>query len=774
MKSTPVANLRKSSLALAVLAAVFAGSAIAGSSSNALVSVAHPTTLRHGDAVMGPLAVAQPVHVEVALKLRNKDALDAFVKNSAKNPGAVKPMTSAQFLANHAPDKDQVNAVVSYLTSMGYKNIVVAPNRLLVSADGTAATAQKAFSTTLVQVKTREGRVAFANNDEVRIPASLQGHVLSVLGLQTVNMAHVIRPRRQGSAHSMAITGHNPVEFSSIYGATGVPTAAGVTVGIFASGDVTPSITDLNAFTTENSLAAVSTSIVKTNGGGNDTSGVDEWDIDSQDIVGMGGGEVGGLIFYTAPSLSDSDMTANFNTIVGANATKIINVSIGGCELSAQQSGTAAAVDQILQTGVAQGQTFSISTGDFGADECGDGGTTPSWPADSPYVVAVAGTTLDASTTTRNDETEWAESGGSPSTFEPKPDYQQLIVPGNFRGVADVAFDADPNSGCIVNFNGGHSQFGGTSLSAPIFAGMWARVLAVKGQDFGFANPLIYALPQADFFDIVSGNNGGETAKVGYDFASGRGAIILNTAINHIGQPIGLPPVANFSYTVAGLSVHFHDSSSDPDGTIIKHIWNFGDGSPVSNQVNPVHIYVGAGTYHVSETVADNDFNVNTKSVDLTVAPASLIKNTGFETGITPWVFSSPGLLNNNSAEPAHGGQWDAWLGGTGHAHTDSIAQTIMIPATKTSATLSYWLHIDTNEISTIRKFDKLTVGVYTPAGALLGTVGSFSNLDKATGYALHTADLSSFIGQKITLKFIATEDASIQTSFVIDDVTVK
>src|SRR5262249_30682187 len=156
-----------------------------------------------------------------------------------------------------------------------------------------------------------------------------------------------------------------------------VPTAAGIPVGIFMEGDPANTIADLATFTSANGLPPVTTSVVKTNGGGTGTNV--EWELDSQSIVGMAGGEVGSIIFYTSPSLSDANMTANFNTIVTANATKIINVSIGGCELGAQETGTAAAVDQILQQGVAQGQTFSISTGDFGADECGDGGTTPSW-----------------------------------------------------------------------------------------------------------------------------------------------------------------------------------------------------------------------------------------------------------------------------------------------------------------------------------------------------------------------------------------------------------
>jgi len=775
MNLTPVANLRKSSLALAVMA-IFSGSAIAASPANTLVPVAHATTLQRGDAVTGALPMTQPLHIEVALKLRNRDVLDAFNANNAKNQAhgmAVKSMSRDQFLANHAPTQVQAQTVANYLASMGYKNIVIAPNRMLVSADGTAATARRAFLTSMAQVKTHDGRMAFANTSDVRIPSALQDSILAVTGLQNVHIGHVFA-RRSGSngLHTNAITGHNPVEFASIYGATGVPTAAGVTVGIFAMGNVTPAINDLNTFTTNNGLAPVSTSVVKTNGGGSNTVGQVEWDIDSQDIVGMGGGEVGKIIFYTAPTLSFSDMVANFNTIVNANAAKIVNVSIGGCELDAQADGTAAATDEILSVGVAQGQTFSISTGDSGADECGNGLTTPSWPADSPYAMAISGTTLNASTTTWANETVWGGSGGSPSTFEPKPIWQYQLVPGAFRGVADVSFDADPNSGVVVVVDGGLQQWGGTSLAAPIFAGLWARVLAVKGTDFGFAAPMIYALPQSDFHDVTVGNNGGEKAKVGYDFATGRGSIILNTAIDHVGVPVGNPPVPNFIYVTHGLKVNFTDSSTDSDGTVALHFWNFGDSAARIKATNPTHAYLGAGTYNVSEIVFDDSGNLRSKTVPVTVAPGGLIANTGFEAGTAPWTMSA-GVLSNGGGEPSHGGQWAALMGGQGKTNTEILSQQVKIPANRTTANLTFWLHVDSNEFSVTRAFDKLAVGVYSTGGALLGTLAAFSNLDMAPGYVVHNYDMSPWIGQTVVLKFTSNEDSSLQTSFVLDDVTL-
>jgi subtilase family serine protease len=623
VKITSLSRLRHASLTVAVIlafsgsGAVDAGTPLAqpgASNTNATVGAA--TTLRSGDFIDGILPLSQPLHVEVALKIRDRPALDHFIglAQQARTLGIPADMSNTRFLADHAPTEAQARAVVDFLVSSGFTNVVVAPNRLLVSADGTTDIAQSAFQTSFARVLTRDKRNAYANTDAVHVPAELKNIILSVVGLQDVN-----RPHTMNAYVPNAVTGHNPTEFASIYGATGVATGAGVTVGIITQGKITQTITDLNTFTSNNGLATVTTQTVNTNGTSTDASGVGEWNLDSQDIVGMAGGQIGKIIFYNIPTLSNANLTADINTVVTANAAKIINVSLGECETATQQDGSAAAQDQSFAQAVAQGQTFSISTGDSGADECGTGGIVPSWPAASQYVIAAAGTTLNASTTTWTSETVWSGSGGSPSTFEPKPSWQNALVSGTKRGVADIAFDADPSSGAKVIVSGATQQIGGTSLSAPIFAGMWARVIAVKGTSVGFAGPLIYALPASDFHDITSGNNGGETAGPGYDFASGRGSMILSSAITHIGGGTSnVPPVANFSVSASNLVATFTDSSTDSDGTIASRAWNFGDSSS-STATSPSHTYAAAGTYSVSLTVTDNGGASNSKTQSVTV-----------------------------------------------------------------------------------------------------------------------------------------------------------
>ncbi len=520
--------------ALSLAVATTALAAAPSASASRTMVAAHATRLHTGDIVSGPMNLSQIMRVSVSLQLRNEAQLRAFIANP-DHPN----LTQAQFTAQYGPSEADANAVASWLKQHGFSDIAISSNRLLVSATAPAATVQSAFHTNVVRVHTHDGRNAFANSTDVSIPASLRG-VSGVLGLQTVHVPHIAKGKPGGGGGS--IIGHNPTQFPSIYGGASLPTAAGVTVGIISNGDLTQTLSDLDTFTSQGGLSTVTTQIVNTGGTGTDISGTPEWDLDSQDIVGMGGGQVGKIVFYNIPTLLNSSMVADFNTVVNANVAKVINVSLGECEVYAEQDGSAAAADALFQQADAQGQTFSVSSGDSGSNECrgagksgsgGPKGTTPSWPASSPYVVAVGGTTLNATTTTWQGETVWSGTGGSPSTFEPIPSWQVGVgqnAGSQYRGVPDIAFDADPNSGAIIIVNGSPAQYGGTSLSSPLFVGFWARMIAAKGTGIGFAAPKLYQLPATAFHDVTSGSNGAESAAPGWDYCTGFGSIIMSQA----------------------------------------------------------------------------------------------------------------------------------------------------------------------------------------------------------------------------------------------------
>ncbi|WP_051943011.1 M4 family metallopeptidase [Streptacidiphilus rugosus] len=180
------------------------------------------------------------------------------------------------------------------------------------------------------------------------------------------------------------------------------------------------------------------------------------------------------------------------------------------------------------------------------------------------------------------------------------------------------------------------------------------------------------------------------------------------------------------------------------------------------------------GTYTVTVT-GTGASATHTATFSLTVSPTGggctgagqKLGNPGFETGsAAPWT-ASAGVVDSSSSEPAHAGSWKAWLNGYGTTHTDTLSQTVTIPA-GCSATLSFYLHIDTAETTTTTAFDKLTVQVGST------TLATYSNLNKATGYQLRSFNLSAYAGQTVTLKFTGTEDASLQTSFVIDDTALN
>jgi hypothetical protein len=147
--------------------------------------------------------------------------------------------------------------------------------------------------------------------------------------------------------------------------------------------------------------------------------------------------------------------------------------------------------------------------------------------------------------------------------------------------------------------------------------------------------------------------------------------------------------------------------------------------------------------------------------------PAQLVGNPGFESASAPWTASS-GVIGASSGQSAHGGTRFAWLDGYGSTHTDTLSQAVTLPADCTTATLTYWLHIDTAETTTTTAYDTLTVQLGT------ASLATYSNLNKATGYQQRTVDVSAFAGQTVALKYTGTEDSGLQTSFVIDDVALN
>ncbi|GIG58786.1 hypothetical protein Lfu02_31580 [Longispora fulva] len=174
-----------------------------------------------------------------------------------------------------------------------------------------------------------------------------------------------------------------------------------------------------------------------------------------------------------------------------------------------------------------------------------------------------------------------------------------------------------------------------------------------------------------------------------------------------------------------------------------------------------------AGTSNVTVTAKDTTNATGSTSFSWTVngtgggCSGQKLLNPGFESGSASWT-ASAGVIDNGTSQPARTGSYKAWLDGYGSTHTDTLSQSVAIPA-GCRATLTYWLHIDTAETgSTV--YDKLTL----KAGSTV--LSTYSNVNAAAGYVQRTVDLSGYAGTTVTLTFTGTEDSSLQTSFVIDD----
>jgi hypothetical protein len=208
----------------------------------------------------------------------------------------------------------------------------------------------------------------------------------------------------------------------------------------------------------------------------------------------------------------------------------VVSMSWGGGEFSSEASLDSHFTTPNGHTGV----TFVASSGDSGAPV--------SYPAVSPNVLAVGGTSLNLDAQGNySSESGWSGSGGGIGQFEAQPGYQQGVVPqtSTQRTNPDVAYDADPSTGFWVydTFSnsgfGGWSQVGGTSAGAP----QWASLIAIADQGRKLAGEssldgatqtlaMLYGLPATDFSDVTSGTSTGSpnySAGAGYDLVTGRG-----------------------------------------------------------------------------------------------------------------------------------------------------------------------------------------------------------------------------------------------------------
>jgi len=505
----------------------------------------------------GALPTDQALTVRVALRLQNQAALNTYIRNinNPTNPLYGQSLTPAQFAATYAPSTAQVQQVVSYLQGAGFTNVNVEPNNLIVSADGTVAQASAAFNTHIEQFA-QFGNLVYGNTSPAQVPAPLGGIVGAVLGLNTIGQMKPMLVKQSAASAPQYAVSYIPQNFWQIYSANDVPAASKATIAVIAEGDLSGVLSDFSAAEASWGFPKFPVTVVPVGLASTDTSGADEWDLDTQYSTGMAGGLVKHLYLYDATSMTDSDLALAFSRWVTDDKARAANASFGECEVFPYLDGSMLADDELFAEAAAQGQTLFSSTGDTGSfcpvgvgtNGVPAGVPLVNYPAASQYATGVGGTTLLTNSDGNYDtEIAWYAGGGGISQFEYSPYWQVAAnVPSSAatsRGIPDVAMDADPESGANVYVNGAWEGVGGTSLSSPLAMGVWARMISANPK-LGFAPITFYSLydgtgllgsyPNGGFHDILVGANGLYTAGPGWDFTTGLGTLWVDQLYNDL------------------------------------------------------------------------------------------------------------------------------------------------------------------------------------------------------------------------------------------------
>jgi subtilase family serine protease len=422
------------------------------------------------------------------------------------------------------------------------------------------------------------------------------------------------------------------------------------------------------------------------------------------------------------------------------------------------------------------------------------------YPATSPNVVSVGGTTLDTASNSRGwTEKVWETSsdegtGSGCSAYEPQPSWQAALsvitAVCSKRADNDVAADADPNTGAAVydtsNDNGGWLEVGGTSESTPMIASVFA-LAGNNGNGGNKAADSIYT-HTSDLFDVTSGSNGSCgnvlcTAETGWDGPTGWGTPDGLAAFESNGSTTGntvtVTNPGNQTGTV-GTAVSLQISATDSaSGQTLTYS---ATGLPAGLSISSAGLISGtpttAGTSDVTVTATDTtgasgsaSFTWTINSTGTGCTAQQLLGNPGFETGsIAPWTSTSGVLASTSEGVPAQSGSYLAWLDGYGEAHTDTLAQTVTIPASCTSAVFTYWVEVNSTVTNTTKQAEnKLVLDILNSSGTVVQTVPVATAANNGSSYVEYTTNLASYIGQTITVKFVGTEVSGGNTSFFED-----
>jgi uncharacterized repeat protein (TIGR03803 family) len=509
-----------------------------------------------------PFAHLDPTNqltVAIALPLRDRPGLARLLSElyDPASPRFRQFVSTDEFAESFGPSAADYQAVLDFAGAHGLSVAATYSNRMIVDVRASVLEIEAAFHVVLqVYHHPGEARTFYAPDVEPSIDLPVP-----ILGISGLNNYALPQPRHRAAAvgnttNAAPRAGSGPggtymgTDFRAAY-VPGSPFAgAGQSVGLLQFDGYTPS--DIAYYTTVAGLPSVTLSNVLLdgfNGRPTGTGGEVEVSLDIEMAIAMAPGLSSVIVYMAGPSGNWHDL---LNRMASDNLAKQLS-----CSWYIPGGGPDPVADQIFQQMAAQGQGFFNASGDADAFV-----GLIDFPGDTPYITQVGGTML----TTTGPAGAWVServwnrgngvgSGGGISTTYGLPAYQTNIdMTANNgstskRNVPDVALTAE---NIYVRANGTDYSVGGTSASAPLWAGLSALInqaaLANNSPVVGFVNPAVYALAKtplfaANFHDITVGDNRSPSSPVnfvavaGYDLCTGWGTPLGTNLIYSIGVP---------------------------------------------------------------------------------------------------------------------------------------------------------------------------------------------------------------------------------------------
>lgn len=533
----------------------------------------------------GAASTSDSIGFRVYLGWNNDSAVEALAK-AVSDPHSSSYghyLTAQQFRQQFAPSQAQVGAVQSWLRSQGFSVEYTPANNHYVSAEGTVAQAAAAFNTTFGTYSV-QGLTLRAPSTDISVPTSIAGSISGVIGLDDVaQLVHTDNTTGDAPPPAAFVTGQpcstywgekQATGFTNPYGKGTLPYApcgytpqqikgayglanttydgTGQTVAIIDAYAAPTIVQDANQWSTNRGLPTLRanqfTQVVAPGTYNHPERGMRQdpqgwYGEETLDVESVHGMAPGANIVYVGAPNNFQDLDAALNQVVDRHLAQIVTNSYG-FPTEVLPKGFVIPQEETILQGAIEGIGIYFSSGDNSDESLVVGYQTADWPASSPWVTAVGGTSLAVgasnnymfetgwgTTTSSWTGSAWSPaapgnwlygSGGGVSRIFAEPSYQQGVVQKAVfnaqgrtgRAVPDIAAVGDPNTGYIVGetqtFPDGSVKYseyrlGGTSLSSPLMAGIMALADQAKGSPHGFANPAFYSLAgSAAFTDIVN------------------------------------------------------------------------------------------------------------------------------------------------------------------------------------------------------------------------------------------------------------------------------